>query len=174
MPPEPKFYVYTRSDPRTKAVFYVGKGTGNRAWMHTKDARKGKVLNRAKHSKIMAILKARLEPMITIVKRFVEEIDALNHEAHLIASLPYLTNVNPRGGVTGNRSPGRKPKTPKINHNFVFLKNWLARVDTWPDGPDIPGHPNGQALAQEFVAITHHLVEYGDRRVIEMSAGMNA
>ena len=30
--PEKAFYVYTHSNPMTKKVFYVGKGTGDRAW----------------------------------------------------------------------------------------------------------------------------------------------
>jgi len=35
--PEKKFYVYTHSEPGTKKTFYVGKGTGNRAWSNSRE-----------------------------------------------------------------------------------------------------------------------------------------
>lgn len=43
------FYVYALKDPRQKPAktFYIGKGTGNRAWEHqaqVDDSEKGKVI----------------------------------------------------------------------------------------------------------------------------------
>ena len=35
------FYVYALIDPRSKNLFYVGKGLGNRLFMHLRDAIEG-------------------------------------------------------------------------------------------------------------------------------------
>ena len=35
------FYVYGLIDPDTKSMFYIGKGSGNRVFMHVRDAIEG-------------------------------------------------------------------------------------------------------------------------------------
>lgn len=52
------WYVYLFSDPRSSAVFYVGKGSGNRAYRHGAEARDRADhpdLQRAKHERILDI-----------------------------------------------------------------------------------------------------------------------
>lgn len=58
-----KFYVYAISDPRTKFPFYIGKGSGNRAWHHLKD----KKSNKDKIKLIDSIFKDGLSPKIDII-----------------------------------------------------------------------------------------------------------
>ena len=56
------YYVYQLVDPRNGLPFYVGKGTGDRAYQHTKF--KDGNQNPYKERKIKNILKAGLEPLV--------------------------------------------------------------------------------------------------------------
>jgi hypothetical protein len=52
------WYVYLLGDPRSGAVFYVGKGSGNRAYQHGAEARDRADqpdLQKAKHERILDI-----------------------------------------------------------------------------------------------------------------------
>jgi hypothetical protein len=77
------FYVYALKDPRSSAVlpFYIGKGTGSRAWDHlaTPDAS-------LKYARIKGILDAGKEPVVDILVDDLTEIQALKLEAQLIAA----------------------------------------------------------------------------------------
>jgi hypothetical protein len=92
-----RFYVYELSDPRTGAVFYVGKGCGNRATRHLADARNGRIGNARKHSVIAEILDEGLEPTVTIVADNLSEGDAFSIERDRIRFHGYisLTNIQP-------------------------------------------------------------------------------
>lgn len=92
-----KFYVYDLIDPRNGEVFYVGKGTGKRAWQHEKDARKG--VQSPKCQIIRDILAESLGVEIKIVKKFKDEDDAYRFEADRIAQigLEKLANEVPGG-----------------------------------------------------------------------------
>lgn len=95
------YYVYALKDPRTNPVlpFYVGKGTGNRAWEHTINidaTRKGR--------RIQEIIDAGYEVVTTKMADGLTEEQALRLEAELIAAFGteatggFLTNsVVPSG-----------------------------------------------------------------------------
>lgn len=102
-----KYYVYKLIDPRTSNVFYVGKGSGNRAWTHAKF--KDGNNNYYKDSLIKEILESGLEPIIEISKRFVNETDAYDYEESLIENigLDNLTNIVPDA-----RPPSKKGWSP--------------------------------------------------------------
>lgn len=91
------FYVYELIDPRDGAVFYVGKGQGDRAQSHEKEAKKGS--NSAKCRKIRDIIASGFTPEIAIVKRFCGEKEAFAFEIGRIRArgLENLTNVRPGG-----------------------------------------------------------------------------
>src|SRR5690348_9647048 len=57
------FYVYQLIDPRDGAVFYVGKGSGDRMFQHVRDAKRGRVSNEAKTRRILDILEGGVEPI---------------------------------------------------------------------------------------------------------------
>lgn len=54
-------YVYALADPRDNAIFYVGKGKGDRILAHEKEAKEDKEIYTAKHKRIQAIEEAGLE-----------------------------------------------------------------------------------------------------------------
>lgn len=102
------FYVYTLVDPRDGAVFYVGKGKGDRLSQHEAEARKGKP--GAKCERIRAIWADGVEVVRKRVAHFATETAALREEERLIREigLRNLTNIAP-GGRGGRHK--RKPAT---------------------------------------------------------------
>ncbi|WP_143746277.1 GIY-YIG nuclease family protein, partial [Marivita geojedonensis] len=77
------YYVYALKDPRSNPVlpFYIGKGTGNRAWEHTIN-----VDDTAKGRRIKEILDSGYEVVTTKLADDLSEEQALKLEAELIAS----------------------------------------------------------------------------------------
>ena len=109
------FYVYALKDPRQKPakIFYIGKGTGNRAWEHQlniDESEKGQV--------IQAIFDAGLKIIHTVIADNLTEEQALKIEAELIAGF----GIRSQGGLLTNRV---RPNPDNINHK--------ARVNV-PDG----------------------------------------
>lgn len=161
------FYVYTLTDPRDGAVFYVGKGKGLRAWQHASDARKGRKGNKRKTQRVLDIQAAGLEPLVCRVAEYEIEADAFEHEAELIATIPGLTNILARGGgwaLTPEEASRRaieranRIKRQKAEKSRSWLKSWLAWVETWPNGGTFPGLKNGDELAAEFINTVRSLV----------------
>ena len=89
------FYVYSLKDPRTSPAmpFYIGKGTGSRAFDHlvTPDAMK-------KYGKIKQIIAAGSQPMVDILVEDLTESQALRLEAELIAAFGTVES----GGLLSN------------------------------------------------------------------------
>ena len=100
----PMYYVYELIDPRDGAVFYVGKGQGNRVSQHVRDAISGRICNQAKHDLILNIIDAGYLPIENIVAQFSEEDEALHYEAALIAEygVNNLTNILESGSRSFN------------------------------------------------------------------------
>jgi hypothetical protein len=100
------FYVYAIKDPRSKQPkpFYVGKGTGSRAYDHlvSPDATK-------KYKRIREILETGKKPIIDILVDDLTEAQALKIEAELIAAFGteetggILTNAVVPSGVGGKK-----------------------------------------------------------------------
>ena len=72
------FYVYELIDPRTSKVFYVGKGTGKRAWAH-----KNRSLlkhDSPKNSKIRSLLEDGIMYDVFMISEHNDENDAYTAE----------------------------------------------------------------------------------------------
>lgn len=95
-------YVYTLVDPRSGEVFYVGKGSGKRAWIHVKQARAGNGNNPRKCRRILEIEAAGHEVVVVITSTHDTHAAALAAESKLIAwhGRKHLTNELP--GEAGN------------------------------------------------------------------------
>jgi len=105
------FYVYALKDPREKPAktFYIGKGTGNRAWEHQSkidDSEKGRV--------IQEIHDIGLSVLHTVITDNLTEEQALKIEAELIAAF----GIRYYGGLLTNKvrpNPNNISKRIKIN-----------------------------------------------------------
>ena len=109
--PQNPFYIYALKDPRQKPAkpFYIGKGTGNRAWehqAHVDDSEKGRV--------IQEIHDAGLKVLHTVMADNLTEVQALKLEAELIAAF----GVRRHGGLLTNKvrpNPENISKRVKVN-----------------------------------------------------------
>ena len=159
-----QFYVYKLIDPRTDATFYVGKGKGKRAWVHTKLVAAGKSSgNKAKDAIISEILRLRKEPIVEIVARYKEEADAFKHEIELIATLPNLCNLTKGGegwGLSKAEIKRRERRAAIIRR--IKLSNWFAVAKTWP-ACTVKGHPNGDAIGREVFENIREILKAEER-----------
>ena len=99
-----EYYVYNLIDPRNNSVFYVGKGTGNRAYQHEMAVRR----NRDRYSRtekeklIGCIVDSGFSVGIVITNTYDNEADALYEEEMQIMSfgIENLTNQVRKGCPT--------------------------------------------------------------------------
>ena len=90
------FYVYALKDSRSRPAkpFYIGKGTGNRAWEH-----QAKIDDSPKGQVIQAIFAEGLDVLHTIIADNLTENQALKIEAELIAAF----GIQSQGGMLTNK-----------------------------------------------------------------------
>lgn len=146
------FYVYVLVDPRTDAVFYVGKGTGQRLLSHGREAllkadsgpQSGKV------ARIQHIRHSGSEPRIDIIRHGINETEAFLLEAALIDCLDDLSNAVAGHGTSQGRSPlaelaaryGAQPIDPGASPVVLIrLGHW--RDETTEIEPGIVREGNG-------------------------------
>lgn len=104
----PAYYVYVLKDPTTQqgAIFYVGKGTGIRAYEHSLH-----VDNTSKGQRIRVIQAAGLQPSVSIIAQGLTELAALKLEAELIS---FFGTLKQGGSLTNSVGPSgttRKAQT---------------------------------------------------------------
>lgn len=131
------YYVYELIDPRTNKVFYVGKGTGDRAYHHTKSVLNGNASeNPHKDRKIANILDEGLTPRINFVYNDIEDeayAYTLEESLQLKYGLDSLTNI-----CIGNRPPINQWSTEerKIRSHRMLgnqLRKGLTFDDKWKE-----------------------------------------
>jgi len=123
-----RYYVYKLLDPRTNVVFYVGKGTGNRAYSHNqfKDGNN----NYYKDSIIRDLHKQNLEPIVEIIKYFADEQKAYKYEEQLIETIGIdnLTNITKNARPPSKK--GWKPSKETLVKRSRGLKG-VPRTEEW-------------------------------------------
>lgn len=120
-----RFYVYALIDPRDGEVFYVGKGSGQRAHQHVRAVRYGRAdANKMKRERIRSILDAQLEPFVYVVASEMEEQAAIDVEHKLIMGLHRLTNIVSIGWA---RSPAEIERLQQREHLRYLATAWRQR-----------------------------------------------
>lgn len=119
------YYVYLLIDPRDGQPFYVGKGKGNRAQQHEKDARAGRIVNAAKCARILEIESLGMAVECSYVRTGLTEREAFDLERRMIAyHKPTLTNI--ASGVTDKLE--RQKLQARIMLSQLMPKDfWLNR-----------------------------------------------
>ena len=123
-----QFYVYELIDPRDHKVFYVGKGTGDRAYQHQKFQDGNK--NPHKDRKIKKIIAIGKEIIVNIVKENLNEDQAYRLESKIIKKIGIdnLTNI-----CEDRIPPSRKgwhPSAKTLAKRSAKLKG-IPRTDIW-------------------------------------------
>jgi hypothetical protein len=113
-----KFYVYQLIDPRSNAPFYVGKGTGRRAYKHLYETYDN-TTNRHRLKIINDIRKDGQEPIIDIIISDIPEHEALNIEYNTITHYGKICNGS--GCLTNIADGGAQP--PKGTGNPEWKTN---------------------------------------------------
>jgi uncharacterized protein len=106
------YYIYALKDPRGNPAkpFYIGKGTGSRAWDHTSridETRKGR--------RIAAIAQAGLKVLTVVLADDLTEAQALRLEAELIAAF----GLEELGGLLTNSVAPSVETRGKVNNLIV-------------------------------------------------------
>jgi uncharacterized protein len=113
MSDERNYYVYALKDARSSPArpFYIGKGTGIRAWDHDLS-----VDSSAKGKKIGAIHEAGLEVLVSKLVEEVTELEALRIEAELISAF----GTEASGGLLTNSVIPNLNPTKRRMRNLVM------------------------------------------------------
>lgn len=128
------YYVYALKDPRSSPAkpFYIGKGTGTRAWEHVMS-----IDSTSKGRRITEIHGAKREVLVTVLADSLTEPQALKIEAELIAAFGteasggMLTNaVIPQGTFSRTRADLIVPSgaREKAEIGLQFLKDAIIEL----------------------------------------------
>lgn len=137
------FYVYALIDPKNDAVFYIGKGTGNRVFSHETESEKLPKSEKEKLKRIREIENAGLSVKRMIINWGLTESEAFIAEATLINMLNCMPDIQLTNEVSGHNvhesltveefelTYGAVPlKKEDIKHNILVIKiNKLYRRD---------------------------------------------
>ncbi len=125
-PKQQRFYVYRLVDPRDDQPFYIGKGTGRRAYTHAANVRRGVIDNGAKCRRIAEIIAGGQNVRVDFVAVDLSEADAFAMERGLIADGVGLTNI--AGGTVSST----EAQAERIALNIAAIKPYDYWIDTIP------------------------------------------
>ena len=98
------YYVYGLIDPRTKKIFYIGKGTGQRVFEHEKESLSSPDSEKHKLKTIAEIKEEGLEVEKIIINCNLSEAEAFAAEAALINAFNYVSDIGLTNIVAGHHS----------------------------------------------------------------------
>lgn len=98
------YYVYGLIDPRTKQLFYIGKGTKNRVFDHEEESLNAPDSEKLKLRTISEIKAAGLEVEKIIINSNLTEEEAFAAEASLINAFNYISDTRLTNIVSGHHS----------------------------------------------------------------------
>ena len=98
------YYVYGLIDPRSKQIFYIGKGTKNRVFNHEKESLSSSDSEKLKLKTILDIKEDGFEVEKIIINSNLSEEEAFAAEASLINAFNYVNNVGLTNIVAGHHS----------------------------------------------------------------------
>lgn len=98
------YYVYGLIDPRSKQIFYIGKGTKNRVFNHEKESLSSSDSEKLKLKTIADIKEDGFEVEKIIINSNLSEEEAFAAEASLINAFNYVNNVGLTNIVAGHHS----------------------------------------------------------------------
>lgn len=98
------YYVYGLIDPRSKQIFYIGKGTKNRVFEHEKESRGSPDSEKLKLKTIADIKNAGFEVEKIIINSNLTEEEAFAAEASLINAFNYVGDAGLTNIVAGHHS----------------------------------------------------------------------
>lgn len=123
-----KYYVYELWDPRSNEVFYVGKGSGSRAWSHERSARNTKNPTSHKQRRIKNILEENQSVIVKIVFETKDETAAFREEIDLIAK--YGRADCKKGPLLNQTDGGEGGNTVKGQNDLNIKNRYLKRKET--------------------------------------------
>ena len=134
------YYVYKLIDPRTNLPFYVGKGKDNRAFTHLKN--KSKTCNPRKDKIINEIYSLKLEPIVDIFLKELDEETAYKLEEEIILNLGrqgidhngILTNISLHSQPPPQKGKKRIFTEEHKSNISKALKGRKLTYQTWQTG----------------------------------------
>jgi len=123
------YYIYALIDPRDDKIFYIGKGTGTRAYQHAqfKDGNN----NPYKDRKIKKIFKENMEPLVKFLYENIED-ESLAYS--LEESVIQQIGINNLTNMSESKNPpsrsGWKPSKETLKKRSDSLKG-IPRTEEW-------------------------------------------
>ena len=152
------FYVYIYYHPETDLPFYVGKGTGNRLYVHLQESYQT-TENKKKYAVIENLRRKGLEPRIEKIAEFEEEKAAYDLEAMLIAK--YGRHDIDEGGILTNICTDNRPPDTTGRVMSEEQKQYLSRTRKGEANPmygkkfKMPEHAIKRGEENPFYGRTH-------------------
>jgi len=160
-----RYYVYTLSDPITEKVFYVGKGSGDRAYQHEKQCKRRpeKYSKSDKDKEVQRILSEGLSVKVSFVEKNLDELEALILEEQTISfyGIENLTNVMRKGAPSGEQTPY------SLGLCLSLCKAYLSMPEIWmSDRLPSSGDINLRSIYAELDKVLSDTMQNANRKTI--------